>query len=317
MATKPKPEPSVEDKVVPISSIAIPDQNLGRWKNARLAPIWLVNSIRELGLLQPPVVRPSGFPLDPPNKDYVLVIGEKRFLAARELGVSVLRVSVRTFESPERAHAAAIAENVDRVDLSLHDEMQVVVRYAKTTRRDVQQVAKDLRMTRKQVATYLTAHSQMAPALMVDFAAIQSRNHGLLFLAAAVQTKDHAEQAGIIFQRGPSRPRKRPFQEIRSAIEMVRSAEVVVLRSAPSLQRTFAAHMDPKTPLSPRERDLVALALEWTVPSSVARRPGEPVALLPVERATRALMQTRAAQARAKKSDPVTLDPAIFAAKKE
>lgn len=257
--------PGVEDKVVPVASIGILPTNLGRWKRSRVAPPWLVESIKDLGLLQAPVVRPAGFPLDPPNKDYVLVIGEKRMLAIREIGAELVRVSVRTFPSPEKAHAAAIAENIERVDLSLHDEMQVVVRYAKTARRNAHEVAKDLRMQQRKVETYLKAHAQMSPALLKEFATITSRAHGFLFLSAAVRTKNHERQHAIVYGKLKPLPRKRNVRAIVKAVEMVRSAEVLKLRLKG--KEAAMAHMEAHRPLNARERDLVALVLQWMIPT--------------------------------------------------
>jgi len=269
MTTKP-PVPSVEDKVVDVSSIGILPTNLGRWKSARVAPTWLVESIRDLGLLQAPVVRPAGFPLDPPNKDYILVIGEKRMLALRELGASVARVSVRTFESPEHAHAAAIAENIDRDELTLHDEMQVVVRYAKTTRRDVGIVARDLRMSVKRVNLYLKAHSQMAPDLMKDMVAIQSRAHAVTFLTAAARTARHEEQRAMVYGDRVPAGRARKLPHLIKALQIVQTSEVLTLKMTPKLRRIYASmpHLEPHQPLSPRERALVTLILKWTTPGS-------------------------------------------------
>lgn len=275
MTTKP-PVPSVEDKVVAMSSIGILPTNLGRWKSARTAPPWLVESIKDLGLLQAPVVRPAGFPLDPPNKEYILVIGEKRMLALRELGASVVRVSVRTFESPEHAHAAAIAENIDRVELTLHDEMQVVVRYAKTTHRDVAAVARDLRMSVKRVNLYLKAHGQMAPDLMKEMATIQSRSHAVTFLTAAAHTKSHEEQRAMIYGDGPPKAgRARRMSHLIKALEIVQTSEVLALRTSRKLRYVYASapHLEPHRPLSARERDLIALVLKWTMPGSGSHFP--------------------------------------------
>ena len=280
MAHAPQLQAGVEDKVVDLASIAIPETNLGRWKRARVAPRWLVESIREVGLLHAPVVRPATFPLDPPQP-YVLVVCEKLLLAVRELGATVIRVSVRTFPSPEKAHAAAILENMDRVELTLHDEMQVVARYSKATRRTALDVAHDLHLPPKRVQWYLKAHAQMAPDIMKAFAACQNRTHAMIYLSTAVRTKDHDEQrallAGTNITNNKKR-RRRTVSRILEQIETLNTAEALTIR--PGFKALDVLGADE--PLSQRERALMALALEWTLPHHNVRNGGGPANLFPV-----------------------------------
>lgn len=263
--------PDVREEVLPINSIARID-NLGRWKSARLAPMWLVDSIREHGLLEPILVRPRGLSLDPPNKPYVLVAGEKRLLAVTELGDSVIRASVRSFVSAEKAHAAAIVENLHRTDLSLHDEMQVVARYSKRTRRSPAAIAHDLQLPLRRVQTLLKASEQMAPDLMFEFSKCQSRLRAKIFLIAANKTKDHGEQRDLVYNTSKTSVRRRPIRDVQSAIEMLRTAEVVAIRSLSVLKDApETRHLRAATPLTPRERDLISLCLQWTLPQRHVR----------------------------------------------
>lgn len=264
---RPQIEVSVEDTVVPLSSVGLPATNLGRWKSKRLAPSWLVASIKKHGLINPPVVRPATLPGDPPNKDYVLVTGEKRFLSLREIGVADIRVSIRTFASPEAAHAAAIAENLDREELTLHEEMQVVVRYAKATKRPPILIARDLNLPEKRVASYILAEKQMAPDLLRKFAQCTGRPVAILYIRAATQTPDHEEQRRLA-QRFTSSPRlqrrSRRGSVVEKTLTMIRSAEVLKISSR--VRKEVLEMLDPEVPLTARERTLCTLLLEWIAP---------------------------------------------------
>lgn len=74
----------------------------------------LAASIHEHGLLQPIVVRPLG-------GGYGIVTGERRFRAAGLAGLREIAVIVRAL-TDEQALVAALAENVQRADLSFAEE---------------------------------------------------------------------------------------------------------------------------------------------------------------------------------------------------
>jgi ParB family transcriptional regulator, chromosome partitioning protein len=72
----------------------------------------LAASIREHGVLQPLIVTES----DQPG-DYVLVAGERRWLAARQVGLEMVPVVIRDASQQELLELALV-ENVQRADLS-------------------------------------------------------------------------------------------------------------------------------------------------------------------------------------------------------
>ena len=71
----------------------------------------LAASIREVGILQPLVVRPSQ------DGTYVLVAGERRFRAAREVGLREVPVVIRVVDDDQVSLTAALIENLQREDL--------------------------------------------------------------------------------------------------------------------------------------------------------------------------------------------------------
>ncbi|MGJ8528634.1 ParB/RepB/Spo0J family partition protein [Maritalea sp.] len=77
----------------------------------------LTNSIREKGVMQPILVRPS--PLEPDQ--YELVAGERRWRAAQRAGLHEVPVIIREVDDRE-ALELAIIENVQRADLNPLEE---------------------------------------------------------------------------------------------------------------------------------------------------------------------------------------------------
>lgn len=77
----------------------------------------LALSIKENGVLQPIVVRPLS--LDPPR--YQIVAGERRWRAAKLVGLATIPAVVRPFDDAE-ATAAALIENLLREDLNPIEE---------------------------------------------------------------------------------------------------------------------------------------------------------------------------------------------------
>ncbi|MEA2009550.1 MAG: ParB/RepB/Spo0J family partition protein [Actinomycetota bacterium] len=77
----------------------------------------LAASIREVGVLQPIVVRPG-------EKDgsYLLIAGERRLRAAGIAGLATIPAVIREAESDERYLSEALIENVQRKDLSPLEE---------------------------------------------------------------------------------------------------------------------------------------------------------------------------------------------------
>src|SRR6267378_582011 len=82
----------------------------------------LAASIRERGVLQPILVRPSG-------GSFQIVAGERRFLAAQEAGLETIPAIVRQFTDRE-ALLIALIENVQRENLNPMDEARAYYKLA-------------------------------------------------------------------------------------------------------------------------------------------------------------------------------------------
>jgi ParB family chromosome partitioning protein len=93
----------------------------------------LADSIREVGLLQPVLVRPSG-------DGFELIAGERRWRAARRVGLQVIPALVRETDD-NTALEQALVENLQRSDLNPLEEAAAY-----------QQLIEDFHVTHEQVA---------------------------------------------------------------------------------------------------------------------------------------------------------------------
>jgi ParB family transcriptional regulator, chromosome partitioning protein len=80
----------------------------------------LINSVKAHGILQPLLVRPMG------NNEYELVAGERRYRAAKTLGLANVPVTVRQMSDAE-AKQFALLENLQRQDLNPVEETEGVL----------------------------------------------------------------------------------------------------------------------------------------------------------------------------------------------
>ena len=99
---------------VPISQVT-PNQVQPRQVFEEEAMAELVTSITEIGLLQPVVVRPTG------EGSYELVMGERRWRAAREAGLETIPAIVRQTEDADMLRDALL-ENLHRSQLNPLEE---------------------------------------------------------------------------------------------------------------------------------------------------------------------------------------------------
>lgn len=76
----------------------------------------LAESIRTHGVLQPLVVRPDG-------DDYILIAGERRYIAAKRAGLPSVPVVIRDVPEPA-AYELSLVENLQRQDLDPVEEAQ-------------------------------------------------------------------------------------------------------------------------------------------------------------------------------------------------
>ena len=125
--------PGVGFQELPVSAIA-PNPRQPRSAFDEEALTALAASIRELGVLQPVLVRPSG------GGTYELVAGERRWRAAKRAGLQLIPALVRSSDDAS-ALEQAVVENVQREDLNPLDEAAAY-----------QQLIEDFNLTHDEVA---------------------------------------------------------------------------------------------------------------------------------------------------------------------
>lgn len=149
----------------------------------------LAYSLREVGMLQPIVVRPSG------EGRYEIVAGERRFRAARLAGLEEVPAVVRTTQDGDLL-TEALVENIHRADLNPLEEAAAF-----------QQLLDDFGVTHDQLATKLgksrpavsnTLRLLTLPAALQDHVATGTLSAGH---ARALLTLDDPQVQGRIARR--------------------------------------------------------------------------------------------------------------------
>jgi ParB family chromosome partitioning protein len=121
--SRPSPEPDSGERVQQISlANIVPSPLQPRREFAREALLELVDSIRQRGIIQPLIVRPV-------NSRFELIAGERRWRAAKEVGLIEAPAIVRQATDLEVLELSLI-ENLQRADLNPIEEAQAYARLA-------------------------------------------------------------------------------------------------------------------------------------------------------------------------------------------
>lgn len=150
----------------------------------------LASSIREVGVLQPVVVRPLG------EGRFELISGERRVRACRSIGLETIPAVIRAAEH-EAALQLALVENLQRQDLNPIERAQAYALYRDTFGQSPEQIAKKLGEDRSTVTNYLRLLELPVPILELVVSGKLSMGHAraLLTLAGDVSQVTHANLA--------------------------------------------------------------------------------------------------------------------------
>jgi len=107
----------------------------------------LASSIKEIGVQQPVVVFPQ-------KGRYELVIGQRRYLACRKLGLQEIPALISEFKNETQATLSSFSENIHRLDLEYRDKMQVATELLNKFG-SIEQVATHLGVSPQTVRSYL------------------------------------------------------------------------------------------------------------------------------------------------------------------
>lgn len=108
----------------------------------------LAASIKEVGIIHPPVVRPL-----PGTEDYELLAGERRLRASELAGFKSINVIVKNFSNLYSAEAALI-ENIQRVDLNPLEIAKALKSLAEDFRWTQEEISEKVGKKRSTIANY-------------------------------------------------------------------------------------------------------------------------------------------------------------------
>lgn len=103
-------------KQIPITAIKLPQKQPRRSFNPTKMQ-HLTESVRKYGILEPLIVRPVD------SQEYQLVAGERRYKAAKEVGLTKVPVIIKELDD-KQAFELALLENLQRDDLNPIDETE-------------------------------------------------------------------------------------------------------------------------------------------------------------------------------------------------
>lgn len=179
----------------------------------------LVDSIREKGILEPVVARPVG-------GRYELVVGSRRFEAAKIAGLKKIPTVVRAM-TDEEAIIVSLVENIQRRDVEPEEEYDAIMALRKANPRaygGAEQVAKALGKSRRYVEDRISAVEAVrsirketkADIAVKQAPAPRERSRGVLPVKHATFLK-RAEEA-LNVQELPKRERASQLKELAETI---------------------------------------------------------------------------------------------------
>jgi ParB family chromosome partitioning protein len=203
---------------VPVGAIA-PNPRQPRTDFPEESLAALARSIREVGVLQPVVVRPR-------DGGYELVAGERRLRAARLAGLASIPAIVREGDDTESLREALI-ENIHREDL---EPLELAAAF--------QELLEELGVTQETLAERL-GYSRAHIANTIRLLSLPGDVQRLL-AEGRIQAGHARALLGV------------PDDEARSALALRAAAEELSVRQVEELVRTYALQAEPPAP--PRER---------------------------------------------------------------
>jgi len=190
--------PQVERGELPLSEIDIdrivpnPDQPRFKLDEQRLEE--LASSVRENGILQPILVRPSG-------SGYQLIAGERRLSAAQRAGLLTIPAVVR--EVPDdRVLELALVENIQREPLNPIEEAQAYQNLIDATHGTQEEIATRLGKDRSTIANALRLLRLPSAVKSLVGDGRLSPGHARALLASDASPSEMGRIASLIVDKG-------------------------------------------------------------------------------------------------------------------
>ena len=118
----------------------------------------LVESIKKYGLLQPVVLRGSYG-----NPPYELIVGQRRFLAHKEMGAETIKAVFAKDLDDWKAKLLSLGENMQRVELNHADKAKAITELYIHFKKDERRVAKELGLNIRTVRDYIKIEERATP----------------------------------------------------------------------------------------------------------------------------------------------------------
>lgn len=131
---------------LPIASIEVSPTNV-RKEDVEEGLDELAQSIKEIGLQQPIVVCRDG-------AKYKLIIGQRRYLACKKLGMTEIPALIRHISDDTEATIISFSENIHRIELGYGDKMRVAIQLLSKLK-SVSKVAAAIGVSQQTVRNYL------------------------------------------------------------------------------------------------------------------------------------------------------------------
>jgi ParB family chromosome partitioning protein len=240
---------SGELKQLPVGSIR-PNRYQPRGEFDEAALSELAASIRELGVLQPVLVRPAG------DGTFELIAGERRWRAAQEAGMTSVPALVRTV-TDDGALEQALVENLQRDDLNPVD-----------TARAFQRLCGEFGLTQDQIADRV-GKSRSAVANTLRLLHLSPRIQG--FVASGVLSAGHAR---ALLGTDDEKLREELADKILASALTVRAVEEAVRRGTDRATRPAGAPGTTKPPALLELEGLLSDKLDTTVKVEFGGRRG-------------------------------------------
>lgn len=135
---------------IPMNKVEVWEEGNVRRRQITAGLDELVESIKRMGLLQPIVVRPE-------DGKYSVVIGQRRYMAVKELGWETIPALVRDYDIL-KGKIASMSENIQRRDITGRDKA-VVCKYLLDEFGTPKAVAEELGITEVTVRKWLGYHA--------------------------------------------------------------------------------------------------------------------------------------------------------------
>ena len=128
---------------IPLDCI-VKDENQPRKSFKKETITELANSIKEHGLINPITVRPCG------DKKYMIIAGERRFLASKEAGLFEVPCIVKDLTEND-TKIVSLVENIQREDLNDIDKANALIELKKRTNLTWEEIAFKLGISKRRV----------------------------------------------------------------------------------------------------------------------------------------------------------------------